>query len=131
MDPFTAGKVAEFLQVTGPWGMVAVCFVVIGVLWRYSISLQDKLVAAQEKLALVQDKRVTDTAALAAQTATGLATSSATTAAQADETATVNRLLQQILDIIRLLPGSVEAGAIQSNNNTARILEALNHRGRS
>lgn len=86
--------------------------------------------ALRRDLAALYEKRTAEVAALAEKTATGLANSSATTAVQSDATAANGRLLQQILDVVRLLPASIEAAATASNSNTARILEAIGHRGR-
>ena len=73
------------------------------------------------ELAALYEKRTTEVAALAKETASGLASSSGTMAAMAEEVSSASRLIQQMLDTVRVMPPGMEGLAKQLEANAARM----------
>lgn len=77
--------------------------------------------ALRVEIAALYEKRTTEVAGLAKETATGLANSSGTMAAMAEEVSSASRLIQQMLDTVRVMPSGMEGLAKQLEANAARM----------
>ena len=114
MDPVAASSAASFLQSSGPWGAIVLLIGVIVFLFKRTTTLQDQI-------AELQEARVREVAALAANTASGLVTSSTAISAGQITAESTNRLIQQLLDTVRPLSPALEGLSKQLDGNAARI----------